>query len=254
MPMARRMQLTVFLLAWLIAGTHFAYSLALQTAGRTVEVKSVMEPGELPDMTLGNPDAPAKLVIYTGISPFEAKFHLHVIPVIQRKYIDTGQLLLIVRERASNEYTQLARCAPPEDYFKVWRVIHASVADEWSRYGDPARAEGERELAQPDEEIFRELRRKAGISDAGYRACLETPAISEGLWWEEQRAESLGKQAGTLYFLNGEPLRVFVGAAGKLDEQITLTGIQIDMAIQRILKTAVDEQEASDLHKDYEVK
>lgn len=80
----------------------------------------------LPDMILGNVDAPVTLIEYASITCGHcAEFHENVLPTIKERYIDTGQVRLIFREFPTPPANvaiagfAIARCAGPDQYFDV---------------------------------------------------------------------------------------------------------------------------------------
>ena len=88
----------------LIAG---AFYWRASSAGGTNEdgdpdLAELMAPGPLPDLSLGKEDAPNTIVEYASMTcPHCAHFHKAVLPELQKKYIDTGQVRLILREGAA---------------------------------------------------------------------------------------------------------------------------------------------------------
>ena len=80
----------------------------------------------LPDMVLGDPDAPVTLVEYASVTcPHCADFHATVMPVLKEEYIETGKVKFIFREFPTAPQNvaiagfALARCTGPENYYDV---------------------------------------------------------------------------------------------------------------------------------------
>lgn len=80
----------------------------------------------LPDMILGDPEAPVTLIEYASITCGHcAEFHANVLPHIKARYVDTGQVRFIFREFPTPPANvavagfALARCAGPDQYFDV---------------------------------------------------------------------------------------------------------------------------------------
>jgi len=84
----------------------------------------LMDPGPLPDMVLGKPDAPNTIVEYVSMTcPHCVQFHTTVLPELQTKYFDTGQVKLILREFPLDGLAvaafMLARCSGPDRYYPM---------------------------------------------------------------------------------------------------------------------------------------
>lgn len=80
----------------------------------------------LPDMVLGEADAPVTLIEYASVTcPHCAEFHATVMPVIKEEYIETGKVKFIFREYPTSPHNvaiagfALARCTGPESYYDV---------------------------------------------------------------------------------------------------------------------------------------
>jgi protein-disulfide isomerase len=80
--------------------------------------EEVLKPGALPDLAIGQADAPVTIVEYADLScPACAHFHSKVLPALKEKYIDTGKVRLVFREFPTNTHSILAtmtmRCVEP---------------------------------------------------------------------------------------------------------------------------------------------
>ncbi|MEO0465062.1 MAG: DsbA family protein [Pseudomonadota bacterium] len=80
----------------------------------------------LPDMVLGDPDAPVTLVEYASITcPACLQFHETVMPTIKEDYVETGKVKFIFREFPTPPANvavagfAIARCAGADKYFDV---------------------------------------------------------------------------------------------------------------------------------------
>ena len=88
----------------------------------------VLEPGPLPEMAVGEANAPVPIVEYMSLTcPHCARFHNETFDAIKAKYVDSGKVRFIVREfpfdpRAAAAF-MLARCAPPEQYFPMVSML-----------------------------------------------------------------------------------------------------------------------------------
>jgi protein-disulfide isomerase len=105
---------------------------------RTVNVteEELLKPGSLPDLSLGNADAPVTIVEYASMTCSHcASFHNTVLPVLKEKYIDTGKVRLIFREFPLDERaalaSMLARCAGGDKALPLISMLF-SKQDEWA--------------------------------------------------------------------------------------------------------------------------
>jgi protein-disulfide isomerase len=82
------------------------------------------------DMVLGNATAPVTVIEYASVAcPVCAVFNNDTFPAFKTKYVDTGQVRYVFREilahdpRLAAAGFLLARCAGPDNYFKVTDAI-----------------------------------------------------------------------------------------------------------------------------------
>src|SRR6056297_308364 len=121
------------------AGAATALSVAGLPAfaqAKDVPVEKLMAPGALPDITVGNKDAEVTIVEYASMScPACAAFHKNVLPELKEKYIDTGKVLLVMREFPLNQIavavSMLTRCAGNNDATAALTDIYFQKQDEW---------------------------------------------------------------------------------------------------------------------------
>src|SRR5258708_3539698 len=79
----------------------------------------LMAPGPLPEMSLGNAQAPVTIIEYASMTcPHCAAFHDKTYPELKSKYIDSGKVRFIFREFPLDQLAaaafMLARCAGPD--------------------------------------------------------------------------------------------------------------------------------------------
>lgn len=105
---------------------------------RTVNVteEELLKAGPLPDLSLGNADAPVTIVEYASMTCGHcASFHNTVLPVLKEKYIDTGKVRLIFREFPLDERaavaSMMARCAGGDKALPLISMLF-SKQDEWA--------------------------------------------------------------------------------------------------------------------------
>jgi protein-disulfide isomerase len=117
-----------------MASSAFAVDLPESTG--TVDMAAVLKPGPLPEMALGEANAPVTIVEYMSMTcPHCAHFHNTTFEPIKQKYIDTGKVRFIVREfpfdPVATAAFMLARCNPqkpaelaePNAYFAMVSML-----------------------------------------------------------------------------------------------------------------------------------
>ena len=89
------------------------------------------------DRFIGNVEAPVTIIEYASLScPHCAEFHLEVLPMIKKEYIETGKVKLIFRDFPLNlpalEASMILRCVSEEFYFKYLDALF-SLQKKWAK-------------------------------------------------------------------------------------------------------------------------
>jgi protein-disulfide isomerase len=171
------------------------------------------------DMSLGNPNAPVRVVEYLSLTcPHCATFNAEVFPAFKAKYIDTGRVYYTLRELLTQPAQiaaagfLLARCGDGSRYFPIVDQVLRSQ----SRWRP-----GER-IAP----IFVEIAKANGLSEAQFNACVTDEKAGVALEKRVQYAVETDKVDSTpTFFVNGVRLAS--------DHVPTLT--QLDAAIAQAL-------------------
>src|SRR5690606_5145988 len=109
-----------------------AFAQELPKSQGDVDMAEVLMPGPLPEMAIGDENAPVTIVEYMSMTcPHCATFHNNTFDEIKTKYVETGKARFIIREfpfdpRAAAAF-MLARCNPakpeeastPEQYYPM---------------------------------------------------------------------------------------------------------------------------------------
>jgi protein-disulfide isomerase len=105
---------------------------------RTVNVtqEELLKQGPLPELVIGNPEAPVTIVEYASMTCSHcATFHNKVLPELKEKYIDTGKVRLVFREFPLDERaalaSMLARCAGGDKALPLISMLFAKQ-EEWA--------------------------------------------------------------------------------------------------------------------------
>lgn len=164
-------------------------------ASGTVDMNTLLEPGALPDETLGSEDAPVTIVEYASMTCGHcANFHDNTFPALKEKYIDTGKARFIMREfpfdpRAEAGF-MLARCSE-DKYFPMVDVLFEQQGD-WARAQDASGA------------LLR-IAKLAGFTQESFEACLTDQQLLDDVRSVRSRAaEDFGVDATPTFFINGK--------------------------------------------------
>lgn len=166
---------------------------APKSAG-SVDMAKLLEPGALPDMALGNADAPVTIVEYASMTcPHCAHFHATVLPELKTKYIDTGKVRLIFREfpfdpRAEAGF-MLARCSN-DKYFPMIDVLFRQQQN-WAS-------------VENAKDALLQISKLAGFSQESFEACLTDQKLLEDVRAVQKRgADEFKVDSTPTFFING---------------------------------------------------
>jgi protein-disulfide isomerase len=163
------------------------------------DIAELMAPGPLEDISLGKADAPNTIVEYASMTcPHCAQFHTDVLPELQKKYIDTGQARLILREFPLDGLAvaafMLARCAGPDRYYPMVSALFETQKT-WAVPG----ADGKEKLLM--------IAKQAGFSKEKFDQCLADKQLFEKIVEVRTRAnEQFGVDSTPQFFVNGKRL------------------------------------------------
>ncbi len=153
------------------------------------------------DRVLGNANAPITMIDFSSLTcPHCADFNTNTLPLIKKKYIDTGKLKLIFRDFPLDQYAlkaaMLARCAKPALYFGFIDVLFKDQS-QWEHASEPQKA-----LAQ--------IGALGGVSAADFDACMSNKALSDALLAKQLEAQKA-------YDIKSTPTFVFNNGADKIE-------------------------------------
>ena len=199
MKPTRRQAVPLFAAAGLMTGTSIAFPQLDGLFGGSVanaqDLSTLMEPGPLPEMIVGEPDAPVTIIEYASMTcPHCARFHIDVYPAIKEKYIDTGKAKLYFREfpfdPAAAAAFMLARCAPEDRYFSLIDVLFEKQAT-WKQQGKVV------------DELF-QIAKLAGFTQESFNECLKNQELLDNvLAVQKKAAEDYEVNATPTFFING---------------------------------------------------
>lgn len=162
----------------------------------SVDVEALMAEGALPDVVLGDPNAPVTIVEYASLTcPHCATFHNSALPDIKADYVDTGIAKVILREfpfdPAALAGFMLARCVPEERREPMISVLFQQQQS-WARAENVSAA-------------LLSIARMSGMSQEEFVSCLENTELQGQVAAVRERGESeFGVQATPTFFINGD--------------------------------------------------
>lgn len=161
-----------------------------------VDMAKVLEPGPLPEMAIGDANAPVTIVEYMSMTcPHCATFHNETFEPIKQKYVDTGKVRFIVREfpfdpRAAAAF-MLARCAPSEQYFPMISMLFKQQ-EQWA-------------AAENGREALLQMSKLAGFTQESFEACLTNQKLLDDVNAVRERgAKEFGIAATPTFLINGQ--------------------------------------------------
>jgi protein-disulfide isomerase len=163
------------------------------------DIAELMAPGPLEDLSLGKTDAPNTIVEYASMTcPHCAQFHTTVLLELQKKYIDTGQARLILREFPLDGLAMaaimLARCAGNDRYYPMVGALF-ETQQTWAVPG----ADGKEKLLL--------IAKQAGFSKEKFDQCLADKELFNKIVEVRTRAyEKFGVDSTPTFFVNGKRL------------------------------------------------
>lgn len=202
MRLSRRSLVAAGASALMLVGLSGAPALA-QNQDVTVDTDELMAEGALPEMAIGEADAPVTIVEYASLTcPHCADFHEATYPEMKEKYVDTGKVRFVFREFPLDPLAaagfMLARCAPEEQYFDMVDLLFEKQR-QWAYSQDPVAA-------------LLNLSKQAGFTQESFEACLTNQELLDGVNEVKDRgARDFSVTSTPTFFVNGRMVR---GARG----------------------------------------
>jgi protein-disulfide isomerase len=162
-------------------------------------VAALMQTGPLPDIALGDANAPNTIVEYASMTCTHcAQFHSMVSPELKKKYIDTGKARFILREFPLDGLAvaafMLARCAGPDRYYPMVDGLFETQST-WAVPG----ADGKEKLLL--------IAKQAGFSQDRFDKCLADKELFNKIVEVRQRGhEKFGVDSTPSFFIDGKRL------------------------------------------------
>jgi protein-disulfide isomerase len=163
----------------------------------TVPAGELMKPDALPEMVMGNEQAPVTVIEYASMTCSHcATFQEKTFPDLKKRYIDTGKVRYIFREFPLDNLAaaafMLARCAGKDDKEKYFALIDTLFRQQrqWA-------------VEKPIPPLLA-IAKQAGFTEQTFDACLANQKVLEGIESVRQRAAKQFKvQSTPTFFING---------------------------------------------------
>ncbi|NDW03487.1 thioredoxin domain-containing protein [Jiella sp. 40Bstr34] len=175
-------------------------------ASGKVDVEKLMAEQALPDVVIGDANAPVTIVEYASMTCSHCReFHESSYPQIKKDYIDTGKAKLIIREfpfdpRALAAF-MLARCAGDDAKRTAMVDVLFDQQPQWA-FSNQASAE------------LLKISRLAGMSEEQFKACLNDKELQKKVVDVQQAGEKeFGVNATPTFFVNGDKYSGALSAA-----------------------------------------
>jgi len=158
---------------------------------RTLDMATVLKPGTLPELTVGEPSG-VPVVEYGSLTcPHCASFSREIFPELKKDYLDTGKVRFIFREFSRNSLDVaaflLARCVGDDKAFAAIELLF-SQQDKWAF------------VDKPLEPLIAAMR-PAGLTHDQAMACLKDQAKADAMVAVGKRATDEIKMTGTPTFV-----------------------------------------------------
>jgi protein-disulfide isomerase len=189
MPMTRAQTIFLGLLAFL--------ALALSTSAWA-------DGTTFPDKTIGKESAPVIIDEYISLTcPHCAEFYLHTLPEIEKRYVKTGKVKMVIHDYPldglSLKAAALARCMPPDEYFPFLQILYDNQA-KWAVAGNA-------------DKILVQYARLGGLDEDRARFCLNDPNIQGAIVAERSAAEQMYDIQSTPTFVFNKGVEKMAGAS-----------------------------------------
>ena len=168
-----------------------AYAADAPQPDRTVDMATVLKPGALPELAIGDPGG-VTVVEYGSLTcPHCAVFSKDTLPQLKKAYIDTGKVRFIFREFSRNTLDVagfvLARCLGDDKALAADELLFATQ-DKWAF------------VDKPLEPLIAAMR-PTGMTKEQATECLKNQKLADGIVAIAKRANDEIKLTGTPTFV-----------------------------------------------------
>ena len=177
--------------------TALPLSFAAAAGADQVPMDALMKKAALPDMVMGEANAPVTIVEYASMTcPHCAHFQETTFPELKKRYIDTGKVRYIFREFPLDNLAaaafMLARCAGELDSAKYYAMIDTMFAQQrtWA-------------VEKPIPPLMK-IAKQAGFTEKSFDACLANQKLLNGIEDVRQKGiKDFQVESTPTFFING---------------------------------------------------
>jgi len=187
-------------------GVSEAFAQEVPESQGDVDMAAALKPGTLPEMAIGEENAPVTIIEYFSMTcPHCANFHNVTFDAIKTKYVDTGKVRFVLREfpfdPVATAAFMLARCSPQNpaelstaaQYFPMVSMLFKQQRN-WAA---PADGNVRNALLQSV--------KLAGYSQQSFEACLTNQKLLDEINAVVKRAaDDFGVNSTPTFLINGK--------------------------------------------------
>lgn len=179
----------------LLGSTSLSLGATPAMADTTTPAADTQKLPEVPDMSIGNPEAKVKMVEYLSFTcPHCAEFHATVWPLVKKNYVDNGKIKFTIREVYFDKYGlwagMMARCGGPMRYFGIVDILY-NTQQQWAATNDANQAV----------QNLRQIGKTAGMTDAQLDQCMNDGAMAQAMVAKFQETTKADDIQGTPSFV-----------------------------------------------------
>ena len=168
-----------------------AFAVDAPQPDRTVDMAKVLQPGSLPDLTIGPADGVPVIEYGSLTCPHCAVFSKETLPQLKKDYVDTGKVRFIFRDFSRNTLDVagfvLARCLGEDKALAADELLFAEQ-DKWAF------------VERPLEPLIAAMR-PTGMTKEQATECLQNKTLADGVVAIAKRADDDIKLTGTPTFV-----------------------------------------------------
>lgn len=174
----------------------------------TVDVAELMKATGLPELAIGNADAPVTIVEYASMTCGHcASFHTKVYATLKEKYVDTGKVRFIFREFPLDDFamaaSMLGRCTGSPEKALAFTSILFAKQEEWAF------------VRENKVGALFKFAKQAGFTQDSFDKCLTDQKMLDEIAAGRERASKVFSVTATpTFFINGKR---FSGRSDQVD-------------------------------------